>query len=77
MTGDELKELLTTEGEIFQQVCACMHHIKCYTSCSNGIIIVVQEEIDEMLQAAVDPDKGVVLYHEYVRMMLPEEGQNS
>ena len=30
-----------------------------------------------MLQAAIDPDKGVILYHDYVRMMLPEEGQNN
>lgn len=32
-----------------------------------------QEEMDEMLQAAVDPDKGVILYRDYVTLMLPEE----
>ena len=29
-----------------------------------------------MLQAAVDQEKGIVYYHDYVTLMLPEEGQN-
>ena len=32
-----------------------------------------QEEMDEMLQAAVDPDKGMILYRDYVTLMLPDE----
>ena len=34
-----------------------------------------QEEMDEMLQAAVDPDKGAVLYKNFVTLMLPEAEQ--
>ena len=34
-----------------------------------------QQEMDEMLQAAVDPDKGTVLYNDFVTLMLPEEEQ--
>ena len=34
-----------------------------------------QEEMDEMLQAAVDPDKGTVLYKDFVTLMLPEADQ--
>ena len=34
-----------------------------------------QEEMDEMLQAAVDPDKGTILYKDFVTLMLPEEEQ--
>ena len=34
-----------------------------------------QEEMDEMLQAAVDPDKGTVLYKDFVTLMLPEAEQ--
>ena len=34
-----------------------------------------QEEMDEMLQAAVDPDRGTVLYKEFVTLMLPEAEQ--
>ena len=36
-----------------------------------------QEEIDEMLQAAVDPDRGTILYKDFVTLslMLPEEEQ--
>ena len=32
-----------------------------------------QEEMDEMLQAAVDPDKGTILYKDFVTLMIPEE----
>lgn len=31
--------------------------------------------MDELLQAAVDPDKGVILYKDYVQLMLPEGDQ--
>lgn len=34
-----------------------------------------QEEMDEMLQAAVDPDKGTILYKDFVTLMLPEAEQ--
>ena len=32
-----------------------------------------QEEIDEMLSAAVDPDKGTVLYKDYASLMTIDE----
>ena len=35
-----------------------------------------QEEMDEMLTAAVDPDKGIVLYRDFVTLMLPEGEAN-
>ncbi|KAL5474701.1 hypothetical protein EMCRGX_G026685 [Ephydatia muelleri] len=35
-----------------------------------------QEEMDEMLTAAVDPDKGVVLYRDFVTLMLPDGETN-
>ena len=31
------------------------------------------DELEELLTAAVDPDKGVVLYRDFVTLMLPEE----
>jgi Ca2+-binding EF-hand superfamily protein len=34
-----------------------------------------QEEMDEMLQAAVDPDRGTILYKDFVTLLLPEEEQ--
>ena len=34
-----------------------------------------QEEMDEMLQAAVDPDRGTILYKDFVTLMLPEDEQ--
>ena len=34
-----------------------------------------QEEMDEMLQAAVDPDRGTILYKDFVTLMLPEADQ--
>lgn len=36
-----------------------------------------QEEIEEMLQATVDPDKKVINYHEFVTMMLGDETQTN
>ena len=35
-----------------------------------------QEEVDEMMTAAVDQDKGVVLYRDFVTYMLPEAEQS-
>lgn len=32
-----------------------------------------QEELEEMLKAAEDPEKGVVLYRDFVTLMLPEQ----
>lgn len=32
-----------------------------------------QEELEEMLSAAVDPEKGTILYKEYVSRMAVEE----
>ena len=32
-----------------------------------------QEELEEMLSAAVDPDKGVVLYKDYASLMAVDE----
>lgn len=32
-----------------------------------------QEELDEFLSAAVDPDRGVVLYKDYVSLMAVED----
>ena len=32
-----------------------------------------QEEMEEMLSAAVDPDRGVILYKEYHSVMAVEE----
>ena len=34
-----------------------------------------QEELDEMLTAAKDPDRGVILYRDFVTLMLPEQEQ--
>ncbi len=31
-----------------------------------------QEELDEMMTAAMDPDRGVILYKDFVTLMLPE-----
>lgn len=50
LTAEELKKLLTEEGEPFSA-----------------------DELEELLTAAVDPDKGVVLYRDFVTLMLPEE----
>lgn len=33
------------------------------------------EEIEELLAAAIDPDKKVVLYRDFATMMLPESNQ--
>lgn len=52
ITPEELKKVLTEEGEPFSQ-----------------------EEMDEMLQAAIDPDRGTVLYKDFVTLMLPEAEQ--
>ena len=49
LTTDELKKLMTEDGEPF-----------------------TAEEMEEMLTAAIDPDKGVVLYRDFVTLMLPE-----
>lgn len=32
-----------------------------------------QEEMEEMLSAAVDPDKGIVFYKDFVAMMVVED----
>ena len=32
-----------------------------------------QEEMEEMLSAAVDPDKGVVYYNEYISLMTVDD----
>ena len=32
-----------------------------------------QEEMDEMLTAAVDPDKGVVLYRDFIATMVDDQ----
>ena len=34
-----------------------------------------QEEMDEMLTAAKDPDRGVILYRDFITLMLPEQEQ--
>ena len=34
------------------------------------------EEVEEMFSAAVDPDKGVILYRDFVTMMIPEQEQS-
>ena len=34
-----------------------------------------QDELDEMLSAAVDKEKGIVLYRDFVLDMLPEQSQ--
>ncbi len=36
-----------------------------------------QEEVDEMLTAAVDPEKGVILYRDFVTLMLPDSSENA
>lgn len=35
-----------------------------------------QEEMEEMLSAAVDPDKGIVYYKDYVSLMAVEDSWN-
>lgn len=35
-----------------------------------------QEEVEEMMSAALDPDKGVILYRDFVTSMLPEAEQS-
>ena len=32
-----------------------------------------QEEMEEMLSAAVDPDKGIIFYKDFVSMMVVED----
>ena len=32
-----------------------------------------QEEMEEMLSAAVDPDKGIIFYRDFVSMMVVED----
>ena len=32
-----------------------------------------QEELDEMLTAAKDPDRGIIFYKDFVTLMLPEQ----
>lgn len=32
-----------------------------------------QEEMEEMMSASVDPDQGVILYKDYIPMMVVEE----
>lgn len=34
-----------------------------------------QEEMEEMMSASVDPDQGVVLYKDYIHMMVVEDSQ--
>ncbi len=53
LTADELKKLMTDEGEPF-----------------------TAEELEEFLTAAVDEEKGVVPYREFVTTMLPESEQS-
>lgn len=36
-----------------------------------------QEEVEEMLKAATDPEKDIVLYRDYVTLMLPDQEQNN
>lgn len=44
---------------------------------SNSVSVLgepfTQEEMDEMLSAAVDPDKGTVLYKDYASQMTIDE----
>ena len=35
-----------------------------------------QEEVEEMLKAAEDPEKGMVLYRDFVTLMVPEQQQS-
>ena len=35
-----------------------------------------QDEMDEMLSAAVDREKGVILYRDFVSYMLPDQEQS-
>lgn len=53
LTPEELKKLMTNEGEPFSA-----------------------EELEEFLTAAMDTEKGVVQYREFVTMMLPDLEQN-
>ena len=41
----------------------------CYIKVEN----LRQEEMEEMLSAAVDPDKGIVFYKDFVSMMVVED----
>ncbi len=36
-----------------------------------------QEEVDEMSTAAVDLEKGVILYRDFVTLMLPDSSENT
>lgn len=33
------------------------------------------EEVEEMLKAATDPEKNVILYRDFITLMLPEQEQ--
>ena len=35
-----------------------------------------QEEMEEMLTAAKDPERGVILYRDFITLMLPEQEQS-
>ena len=35
-----------------------------------------QEEVEEMLKAATDPERDVILYRDFVTLMLPEQDHN-
>lgn len=56
----------------------------CYKICSEVLSPIIsclfltgepftQEEMEEMLSAAVDPDKGIVFYKDFVSMMVVED----
>ncbi len=46
-------------------------------TCPNAGEPFTQEEVDEMLTAAVDPEKGVILYRDFVTLMLPDSSENT
>lgn len=82
LTPEELKKFMMEEGEPFRQVLnpprnehctALLLHFSQYIHPS--CLLSSQEEVDELLQAAVDPDKGVILYKDYVQQMLPDGDQ--
>ena len=68
ITPEELKSYFLEQGEVFQQVC-WPHPL---THLLPSLLYFMKEEMDEMLQAAIDGDKGVILYKEYVQQMLPQ-----
>ena len=76
LTQEELKKFLMEEGTNLSQ----STYLYCDLDPSTPSLPhphtgepFTQEEMDEMLTAAVDPDKGVVLYRDFIATMVDDQ----